>query len=150
MGANSTSQLQLSGAARAGLVAGLLVLAFTLLVPPPGGLTHAAWQTAGLALLMAIWWSTGPVPIDITALLPLIVLPLLGIGDISAAAQPYANPLVFLFLGGFLLAAGVQRWGLHRRLPRRVVQVAGTSPRRSPCGSAIPPRSFCCCRSPCR
>jgi len=80
--------------------------------------------------MMAIWWSTEPVPIGVTSLLPLIVLPLAGIGDIAAAAASYGNPLVFLFLGGLMLAAAVQRWGLHARLAHAVVRAIGTGPQR--------------------
>lgn len=120
----------LSTASVIGLCAGLIIFAVTLALPPPGGLPVAGWQTLGLALMMAIWWSTEPVPMGVTALLPLIVLPLLGIGDITAAAAPYSNPLVFLFLGGFLLAAGVKRWGLHRRLAFWTIRAIGMEPRR--------------------
>lgn len=120
----------LSPRALAGLLAGGLVLLASLLLPAPAGLPPAGWQTLGLGLLMAIWWSTEPLPIGITALLPLIVLPLLGIQDMAATAAPYANPLVFLFLGGFLLAAAVQRWGLHRRLAYAAVRMIGAAPRR--------------------
>lgn len=120
----------LSRPAAAGLVVGALVLLATLVLPPPAGLPIAGWRTLGLALMMAIWWSTEPVPMGATALLPPILMPLLGIADIAAATAPYANPLVFLFLGGFLLAAGVKRWGLHRRLAFWAVQAIGTEPRR--------------------
>lgn len=120
----------LSRSAAIGLAAGLLVFAATLLLPPPAGLPLGGWQTLGLSLLMAIWWTTEPVPIGVTALMPLIVLPLLGIGDIGTAAAPYANPLVFLFFGGFLLAAAVKRWGLHRRLAYAAVRAMGTELRR--------------------
>jgi len=119
----------MSLSAAGGLVAGLLILAATIALPPPTGLSLAGWRTAGLALMMAIWWSTEPVPIAVTALLPLVVLPLASIGDIGTAAAPYANPLVFLFLGGFLLAAGVKRWGLHKRLAHAIVRAIGTEPR---------------------
>lgn len=120
----------LSPRALAGLLAGALVLLASLLLPAPAGLPQAGWQTLGLGLLMAIWWSTEPLPIGITALLPLIVLPLLGIQDMAATAAPYANPLVFLFFGGFLLAAAVQRWGLHRRMAYAAVRMIGSEPRR--------------------
>lgn len=125
-----TSPPLLSIPAIVGLAAGLAVFVATLVLPPPAGLPPDGWHTLGLALMMAIWWSTEPIPIGITALTPLIVLPLLGIGDIGAAAAPYANPLVFLFLGGFLLAAGVKPWGLHTRLAHAVVRTIGTEPRR--------------------
>lgn len=120
----------LTRAQTGGLAAGILALAVTLALPPPPGLPVAGWQTLGLALLMAIWWSTEPVPIAVTALMPLIVLPLLGLADIGAATAPFANPLVFLFLGGFLLAAGLARWNLHRRMALAVVRRIGTEPRR--------------------
>ncbi|PLX37558.1 MAG: anion transporter [Hyphomicrobiales bacterium] len=120
----------LSVPAAIGLVAGFAVFLLTLIAPPPGDLPVAGWRTLGLAAMMAIWWSTEPIPIGITALLPLIVVPLAGIMPIAKAAAPYANPLVFLFMGGFLLASGVKRWGLHRRLAHSVVRTIGLEPRR--------------------
>lgn len=120
----------LSRGAAIGLAAGGLMLGTTLILPAPAGLPVGGWRTLGLALLMAIWWTTEPIPLGVTALLPVIALPLLGIGDIGAATAPYANPLVFLFLGSFLLAAGVRRWGLHRRLAHATVRSIGTEPRR--------------------
>lgn len=113
-----------------GLLVGCGCLGFTLVMPPPAGLPLAGWHTLGLALMMAIWWTTEPVPIGVTALLPLIVLPLLGIGNFASSAAPYANPLVFLFLGGFLMAAGIRCWHLHRRLAHGVLRLMGSEPRR--------------------
>ena len=120
----------LSPSAVGGLIAGILIFAATLILPPPAGLPLEGWRTLGLALLMAVWWTTEPVPIGITSLMPVIVMPLLGIGDIGTAAAPYANPVVFLFFGGFLLAAAVEKWGLHRRLAYAAVRALGTGPRR--------------------
>ncbi|GIV59594.1 MAG: di- and tricarboxylate transporter [Rhodothermaceae bacterium] len=77
---------------------------------------------------MAIWWMTEALPIAVTALLPLILFPVLGIADLDATAAPYANPLIFLFLGGFILAQGLQRWGVHRRIALGVVARVGTRP----------------------
>ena len=123
--------------AAAGLFAGLAIFLVTLVLPPPGDLSLNGWRTLGLALTMAVWWTTEPVPIAITALLPPIALPLAGVADIGAAAAPYANPLVFLFLGGFLLAAGVRRWGLHKRLAHAAVRAFGAGPRRLVLGFMI-------------
>lgn len=114
----------------AGLGAGILVLALTLAAPAPAGLPEAGWRVLGLAMLMALWWSTEPVPIGVTSLMPLILLPLLGIADFGQAAAPYSNPLIFLFLGGFLLAAAIHRWGLHRRMAHAAVRTFGAAPRR--------------------
>ncbi|HUG28666.1 MAG TPA: DASS family sodium-coupled anion symporter, partial [Gemmatimonadales bacterium] len=113
-----------------GLALGPLLLALTIALPAPVGLSAEAWKTAGVTLLMISWWVTETVPIPVTALLPLICFPLLGILRMEAAAAPYANPVVFLFLGGFLLARAVEKWGLHRRAALFVVGKAGTEPAR--------------------
>ena len=77
---------------------------------------------------MAIWWVTEAIPIPATALLPLVLFPLLGILSIDAAAAPYANPVIYLFLGGFLIAAAMQRWDLHKRIALMVILWVGTEP----------------------
>jgi len=106
------------------------VAAGLLLLPPPAGLSAAGWSVAALALLMAAWWMTEALPLAVTALLPLLALPLLGIAPLASVASPYADPLIFLFLGGFLLARALQVWGLDRRLAERALGAAGLRPRR--------------------
>jgi solute carrier family 13 (sodium-dependent dicarboxylate transporter), member 2/3/5 len=112
----------------AGIGAGVLILAATLVLPPPDGLSEAGWRTLGMALLMASWWAFEAIPIPATALVPLVAVPLLGIGNIQAAAVRYGDPLVFLFLGGFIIAQGMQRWDLHRRVALAITVRAGTRP----------------------
>jgi solute carrier family 13 (sodium-dependent dicarboxylate transporter), member 2/3/5 len=107
------------------------------LLPPPADLSTAAWATAGVACWMAIWWASEAVPLGATALLPLLLLPLLGVTDISAAAAPFANPLIFLFLGGFFIALTMQRWNLHRRIALHVILRVGTRPHRLVAGSML-------------
>ncbi len=119
-----------SGGQLIGLVLGPLLAGGLLLMDPPVGCGPTAWATAAVTVLMATWWVTEALPLPVTSLLPLPLLPALGIVDIGAAAAPYANPLVFLFLGGFLLAAGVQRHELHRRVALAVVSLAGPQPER--------------------
>jgi len=116
--------------ARIGLIAGPVLFAAALLAPPPAGLTPAGWRAAAVGLFMAAWWVTEAIPIAATALLPLVLFPLLGILPLDATAAPYANPVIFLFLGGFLIAAGLQRCGLHRRLALAIIRLGGATPRR--------------------
>ncbi|MEW5927945.1 MAG: SLC13 family permease, partial [Gemmatimonadota bacterium] len=113
---------------RAGLLLGPLLFAAMLLAPAPDGLSAAGWRAAAVGALMAAWWVTEAVPIAATALLPLPLFPLLGVAKIDAAAAPYANPLIFLFMGGFLLALAMQRWELHRRIALNVIRAMGTRP----------------------
>jgi sodium-dependent dicarboxylate transporter 2/3/5 len=115
---------------RAGLWVGLAALVFCVVSPPPAGLEPAGWRTAGVALLMAVWWMTEAVAIPVTALVPLVLFPALGVLGASDAAAPYAHELIFLFMGGFFLAAGLERWGLHRRLALGILALVGTSPDR--------------------
>ncbi len=94
------------------------------------GLSPAARATAAVAVLMAIWWLTEAIPLPATALLPLVLFPLLGAAPIKVAAAPYAHSVIFLFLGGFLLGLSLERCGLHKRLALNTLLLVGTSPRR--------------------
>jgi solute carrier family 13 (sodium-dependent dicarboxylate transporter), member 2/3/5 len=112
-----------------GLNAGPVVFGILLLlVPPPQGMSLEAWRTAATAVLMAIWWTTEAIPIPVTALLPLALFPLLGVATITEAAAPYASPIIFLFLGGFVIALALQRSGLHRRLALTIIRAVGNRP----------------------
>ncbi|GAA4527229.1 DASS family sodium-coupled anion symporter [Brachybacterium paraconglomeratum] len=111
-----------------GLVLGLVV-AVLIYVMMPADVPHAAKLTAATAVLMATWWMTEALPIPATALVPLIVFPVLnsevGVDDIGAS---YGNNIIFLFMGGFMLALGMQRWNLHKRIALAIVGAIGTSP----------------------
>ena len=113
-----------------GLVGGLALFVAVLLLPVPEGLSLEGWRCTAVAALMAVWWITEAIPIPATALLPLVLFPVLGVLPVAEAAAPFANPLIYLYLGGFLLALGMQRWGLHRRLALSIVRLVGESPRR--------------------
>ncbi len=112
---------------RVGLILGPLLLAVTVFVPPPSGLPYTGWLTAGVAALMATWWICESIPIPATALLPVALFPLLEIGSIGESATPYANPIIFLFLGGFLIATAMQKWMLHKRIALHIIRRTGTS-----------------------
>lgn len=111
-----------------GLILGPALAIALQFVPPPEGLSVEAWRVVSLAALMVVWWVTEAIPIAATALLPLAALPLLDAASIKAAAAPYADPIVFLFIGGFMLAACVERWRLHERIALSIASVAGGRP----------------------
>ena len=90
----------------------------------------SAWLAAAVALWMAVWWATEAIPVAATALLPLAVFDPLGITSIREAAAPYANPIIFLYLGGFAMAVALERWGLHRRIALAVIDNTGSNGRR--------------------
>ncbi len=106
------------------------VAALLLLVPVKADFTPEVRFTAAIGLLMALLWLTEAVPMGLTALIPLIAFPLTGVSSMEEIAAPYANSAVFLFLGGFLVAATFERWGLHRRMAFFALRNVGTEPRR--------------------
>lgn len=112
-----------------GLVAGLALLAATVVLDPPPGFTEAAWRTAGVTMLMAVWWATEALPIPATALMPIAALPMLGVADVDTVAAGYGNSAIYLILGGFLVALAMERWNLHKRIAYSVVVRAGGRPR---------------------
>lgn len=117
-----------------GLILGVAFLLATLVLPAPGSMGAEAWAALGLMLLMATWWSTEAIPIPATALLPIVLVPALGLGTIGQATAPYANPIIFLFLGGFTLGLAMQRWNLHRRIALLTLKAMGDQPRRQIAG----------------
>lgn len=104
---------------------GPLSFLITVLTPAPLGLEAEAWLVCGLAAWMMIWWIGEVLPLAVTALLPVVVLPLSGVVSLGSATTSYANPVVFLFLGGFLLALAIQSTGLHQRMAHQVVALGG-------------------------
>jgi len=108
---------------------GVILFLLILYLPAPEYLSEGGWKTAAVALLMGTWWITEAIPISATALLPIFLLPVMNIVPIGDATAPYANPLIFLFLGGFILAVGMEQWGLHRRIALTIVRYVGTEPR---------------------
>ncbi|GGB43389.1 di- and tricarboxylate transporter [Roseibium aquae] len=99
------------------------------LLPPLAGLTAQAQAAAGIGLLMAVLWVTESLPLAATALLPLVLFPLTGVASIADLSGAYANPLIFLFLGGFLIAMAIEKWGLHRRLAFAILARTSGDPR---------------------
>ncbi len=126
-----------------GLFLGAFLFVLMLLIPTPEGMTADAQKMAAVALLMSAWWITEAIPIPATSLLPLVLYPILGIvigkpgsavgverlkQAATEAAKPYAHHLIFLFLGGFMIALAMERWNLHRRIAVNIVKRLSYSP----------------------
>lgn len=112
---------------RVGIVFGPLAFILLLLIPTPEGMSVEAQRVAAITLLMASWWISEAIPIPATSLLPIVLFPMLGISSTTEATLPYANHLIFLFMGGFIIALAMQRWDLHKRIALNVIRMTGFS-----------------------
>lgn len=115
-------------ARRIGLVTGITLAVIVQLIPVPEGVSREAWLCLSLAVMMASWWATEAIPIAATALIPVALFPFLGIVSVREAAVPYADPIVLLLLGGFIIALGIEKWNLHARIALNVVAWFGSRP----------------------
>ena len=113
-----------------GLVAGPVLFAAIMLAPTPEGLSAGGQAVAATTAWVAAWWIGEAIPIPATSLLPIVLFPLTGALDVDATTAPYANDLIFLFMGGFFIAMAMQRWNLHRRIALRTIRVVGAGPKR--------------------
>ena len=110
-----------------GFLAGPLSFFLILFFVDSSFISAGANKVLGIAAWMIIWWISEAAPIPITALLPLIAFPALGIMKMSEAAAPYANPIIFLFMGGFMIAIGLEKHRLHERIALNLIRITGTS-----------------------
>ena len=108
-----------------GFIAGPLLCVLVLLLPVDL-INPAIDKVIAVALWMIAWWITEAVSISITALIPLALFPLLGIGDIKSVASNYANPIVYLFFGGFVIALALENVQLHKRIALSILKITGT------------------------
>ena len=121
---------RLSRMQKVGLILGpfLFLTTITLLDLAPGN--PLTTRMAAVAILMAVWWITDAIPLFATALLPMVLFPLLGILPGQTTAPLYVNSTIFLFLGGFLIALAMEKWNLHRRIALFIIQIVGGGPSR--------------------
>jgi solute carrier family 13 (sodium-dependent dicarboxylate transporter), member 2/3/5 len=106
----------------------LAVLAYFTLPTGEGALSPEGVAVVSVGILMAVWWITEALPLPATALLPIALFPLFGVVEVGDATAPYASDVIFLFMGGFMIALAMQRWGLHRRIALLTVMAVGTRP----------------------
>ncbi|WP_300015482.1 DASS family sodium-coupled anion symporter [Pseudonocardia sp.] len=118
--------------------AGLVASALTwLALGSATGLEPAGRTVAAIGVLMAVWWMTEAIPLSATALVPIVAFPAFGVLSVGDATAPYASDIVFLFMGGFLIAIAMQKWNLHRRIALLTLRAVGTHPRRIVLGMMI-------------
>ena len=110
------------------VIGSCVAVALAFLMPLPDGLSEEARRAAVIGIVMGLLWMTEAVPLPATALIPIVAFPLAGVSGIEDVAGAYAHPLIFLFLGGFMLAAAMQRWQLHRRLAYYALAISGPNP----------------------
>ena len=113
-----------------GLALGPVLFILFLILPIPAGMEPQAMSVAATAVLMAVWWITEAIPLPATALLPILLFPIMGVMSGSDVTQSYAHHLIYLFLGGFLIAVTVEKWNLHRRIALHTINLIGVTPDR--------------------
>lgn len=109
-----------------GIAGFLVILIFTDLEPGKPEVT----ATLAVAVLMAVWWVSETIPLAVTALVPLVLFPALGILDGRAVSEAYINHIIFIFIGGFIMALAMEKWNLHRRIALKILVWIGVSPGR--------------------
>jgi len=129
--------LQASLLTRIGICLGPLIFFLIWAAPTPAVLSVESQRVAAITALMAIWWISEAVPIPVTSLLPIVLFPALRVMPVQTAAAPYANHLIYLFLGGFMIAIAMQQWNLHRRIALLIIKYVGFSPGRLVLGFMI-------------
>ena len=104
---------------------GLSLFFLILFIPNPDGLSTEGRLTLAVFSLMGVWWAFESLPLQVTALMPLILFPLLGVIEIGIISKEYMNKVHFLFAGGFIIAIAIQKWGLHKRVALNILRLSG-------------------------
>jgi sodium-dependent dicarboxylate transporter 2/3/5 len=109
-----------------GIIAFLVIWLFTDLEPGKPEVT----ATLAVAALMAIWWISETIPLAVTALVPIVLFPALGVLDGKSVSEVYINHIIFIFVGGFMMALAMEKWNLHKRIALKLLVLIGVSPGR--------------------
>lgn len=110
-----------------GLILGPVLFMLIVNGLEPGTLSEKSILVLGMGAWMVSWWATEAMPIPVTALLPMVIFPLAGVSTVLEASAPYGDPVIFLFMGGFILALGLERHKLHQRIALGLIRLTGTS-----------------------
>lgn len=111
------------------ILLGPLLFLLIYFLPSPAGMSFIAQSVLACTIWLVIWWLSEAVPIGITSLVPLILFPLLNVLPIKEVSSFYASPIIFLFIGGFIIALAMEKWALHKRIALNIIQYTGTNQR---------------------
>lgn len=120
-----------------GLILGPLLFLIFYFIPGITGLDDSPRAVLAVTLFVATWWITEAIPIPATSLIPLILLPLTGGTDEVIASSAYADPIVFMYMGGFIIALAIEKWNLHKRIAMTIISMMGTNSNRIILGTMI-------------
>ena len=107
---------------------GLIICLTMLILPNPTTMNMKSYHTLAIVILMAVWWATNALPLSVTALIPFVAFPILDVASFHQATSTLANKLIFLFLGGFILALAIESTGLHKRIAINIIKRVGVKP----------------------
>jgi len=111
-----------------GFITGIVLFVFFYFFTEPDPDNPAVGKTLAVALLMATWWVTEAIPLAITALIPIVLFPTLGIIGGKEVTSAYINHIIFVYLGGFIMALAMEKWNLHRRIALKIMMYVGVGP----------------------
>jgi sodium-dependent dicarboxylate transporter 2/3/5 len=110
---------------KVGLILGLITFFIVLLFIDLDPSNPKVTKVAAVTVLMAIWWMTEAIPMAATSLIPLVLFPILGVLSSTEISESYINSVIFLFIGGFMLAIAMENWGLHKRIALKIISIFG-------------------------
>ena len=102
-----------------------LIMAAIMISPPIESISQGGWYILAIGILMVIWWVSEAIPLPVTALLPVLLFPLFGISSLKETSSTYAHPVVFLLIGGFIIAKAIEKYALHKRLALSILSRTG-------------------------
>lgn len=109
------------------LLLGPLVFTILELIGGPETMPESAFHLLAITIWIAIWWVTEAIPIAVTALLPIALFPIFGVMDLSSTTASFGHKYVFLYVGGFIIAIAIEKWGLHKRIALTIINAIGTN-----------------------
>ncbi len=115
---------------RLGLIIGPLLFLIILLLTPFEELSEQGHAVLATTIWIAVWWVTEAIPIAATALLSIVLFPLTGGMNLASTTASFGHKYVFLYLGGFLIAIGIEKWNLHRRIALTIIAFIGSDIRK--------------------